>query len=175
LAANVKVRNLAEEPFKFKRLLNKDGHLEQWAEKQEDIYQFPLSEDAWGKLAQALADAGLTLGSYPSGTVDAQMTVAELQRVGARIVTVNKLREARLWKGPYGWVKVEWACIFAPQATITIGLETWEEDGEGPGLPDEEAKEDIRAAIQALGVVEEPLRVLNYVDAVRIWTAGGRI
>jgi len=175
LVANVKVRNLLEEPFKFKRLQNRDGHLEQWAEKQEDIYKFPLNKDAWGKLSQTLAGAGLTLGSYPSGTVDAQMTVAELKRVGARIVTVNKLREARLWKGPHGSVKVEWACIFAPQAIITIGLETWDEGPEVPGLPDEEAKEDIRAAILALGLDDEPLRVLNYVDAVRIWTSRGRV
>ena len=175
LQANVKVRTLVGEPFKLKRLQDTDGRLEKWSEKQEDIFDFPLTQHAWDTLARTLASADLKLGPYPSGAVDAEMTVAELKRVGARIVTVNKLREARLWKGPHGPVKVEWACIFAPQALITIGLETWQEDPEGPGLSDEQAKEDIRAAIQALGLGDEPLRVVNYVDAIRIWTAGGRI
>ena len=177
LEANVKARTIVGEPFKLKRLQDRDGHLEKWSEAEEDIFKFPLSSDDWDTLAETLATADLKLGPYPSGSddVDAEMTFAELTRVGARIVTVNKRREARRWQGPYGQVLVEWACILAPQALITIGLENWDEDREGPGLPDKEAKEDIRAAIQALGLGDEPLRVLNYVDAVRIWTAGGRI
>jgi len=175
LEANVKARTLAGEPFKLKRLQDKDGHLEKWSEAEDDIFEFPLSKNDWDTLAETLATAGLVLGPYPAGTADAEMTFAELKRVGARIVTINKSREARRWQGPHGQVLVEWACILAPQSLITIGLETWDEDPEGPGLPDKEAKEDIRAAIQALGLDGEPLRVLNYVDAVRIWTSGGTI
>jgi hypothetical protein len=109
------------------------------------------------------------------GTVDAELTLVELVRVGAKTVTVNKQRESRLWQGPNGQVKVEWACILVPQPIITIGLETWDGDPEGPGLSDEQAKEDIRAAIQALALHDEPLKALNYVDAVAVWASGRRI
>ena len=175
LKMNVKVRDLPAEPFKFKRLQNRDGHLEQWAEHPADIYRFPLDMAGWEPLAATMATAGLALGPYPVGTVDADRTLAELERAGARTVTVNKQRASRLWQGPYGQVKVEWACILSPQLVITIGLQTWDEDVEGPGLPDEQAKADIRAAIQALGLHDEPLKALNYVEAVAIWASGGTI
>jgi hypothetical protein len=175
LAVNVKVRDLPAEPFKFKRLQNRDGHLEQWAENPEDIYRFPLDRAGWEALAGTLATAGLALGAYPAGPVDAGMILAELERLGARTITVHKQRASRLWQGPNGQVKVEWACILSPQPVITIGLETWETDAGGPGLSDEAAKVDIRAAIQALGLHDEPLKAMNYVEAVAVWASGGRI
>jgi hypothetical protein len=175
LEVNVKVRDIPEEPFKFKRLQDKDGHLEQWAENPEDIFRFPLNEAGWDTLAEALAAVNVTLGPYPSGEAGAETTLARLKTAGARTVTVNKLRESRLWQGPNGRVKVEWACISSPQAIISIGLETWDEDPEGQGLPDERAKEDIWAAIKALGLDNEPLRVMNYVDAVAVWASGEKI
>ncbi|MGD9046756.1 MAG: hypothetical protein PVF77_01770 [Anaerolineae bacterium] len=175
LEVNVKVRDIPAEPFKFKRLLNKDGHLEQWAERPSDIYRFPLDKVGWEALAGTMAAADLVLGPYPAGTVDAERTLAELERAGARTVTVHKQRASRLWPGPNGQVKVEWACILSPQPLITIGLETWDADPEGPGLSDEQAKADIRAAIQALGLHDEPLKALNYVEAVAVWATGRTI
>jgi hypothetical protein len=177
LKVNVKLRDIPEEPFKFKRLrdTDEDGPLEQWAENPADIFRFPLDLAGWDTLAATLATAGLTLGPYPGGNVDAGTTRARLEEVGARTVTVHKVRESRLWSGPNGLVKVEWACIRSPQAIITIGLETWDPDPEGPGLPDEQAKADLRAAIQVLGLHSEPLQPMNYVDAVRTWASGGKI
>ena len=175
LEVNVKVRDLQAEPFKFKRLQNRDGRLEQWAERPEDIYRFPLDRAGWETLSETMATAGLALGAYPAGAVDAGRVLAELERAGARTVTIHKQRASRLWPGPYGEVKVEWACILSPQPLVTIGLETWEEDPRGPGLSDEQAKEDIWAAIQVLGLHDEPLQALNYVEAVAIWAAGRTI
>ncbi len=177
LEVNIKVRDIPEQPFKFKRLQDKDkdGHLEQWVENPEDIFGFPLNEAGWDTLAETLAAVNVTLGPYPSGVADAETTLARLKKAGARTVTVNKLRESRLWQGPNGQVKVERACISWPQAIISIGLETWDEDPEGQGLPDEQAKEDIWAAIKELGLGNEPLSAMNYVDAVAVWASGGRI
>jgi hypothetical protein len=175
LEVNVKVRDLPAEPFKFKRLQNWDGHLEQWAEKPSDIYRFPLDRAGWEALATTMATADLALGPYPAGTVDAARVLAELERAGARTVTLNKERSSRLWQGPRGQVKVEWACILSPQPVITIGLENWDEDPAGPGLSDDQAKEDIQTAIQALSLHDEPLKALNYVQAVAIWASGGTI
>lgn len=175
LEVNVKVRDLAAEPFKFKRLQNRDGHLEQWAERPSDIYRFPLDKAGWETLTATMATAGLALGAYPAGSVDAGRVLAELERAGARTVTVNKLRASRLWQGIHGQVKVEWACILSPQPLITIGLENWDEDPAGPGLSDDQAKEDIQTAIQAHSLRDEPLKALNYVQAVAIWASGQRI
>ena len=175
LEVNVKLRDIPHEPFKFKRLQGKDGPLEQWAENPADIFRFPLDRAGWDTLAATLATVDLALGPYPGGDVDAGMTRARLREVGARTVTVHKLRESRLWPGPNGPVKVEWACIRSPQAIITIGLETWDPDPWGPGLPDEQAKADLRTAIEELGLDDEPLQPMNYVDAVRTWASGGKI
>jgi hypothetical protein len=175
LEVNVKVRDIREQPFKFKRLQDTDRHLEQWAESPEDILKFPLNEAGWNRLAKVLAKVNRTLGPYPSGEADAETTLARLEKAGARTVTVNKLRESRLWQGPNGKVLAEWARISSPQAIISIGLETWDEDAEGPGLPDEQAKEDMWAAIKDLGLNDEPLRVMNYMDAVAVWAAGKKV
>lgn len=175
LEVNVKLRDIPEEPFKFKRLQAKDGPLEQWAENPADIFRFPLDVAGWDTLAATLATAGLSLGSHPGGDVDAGMTRTRLEEVGARTVTVHKVRESRLWSGPSGPVKVEWACVRSPQAIVTIGLETWDPDPNGAGLPDEQAKADLLAAIKELGLQAEPLQPMNYVDAVRTWASGGKI
>lgn len=175
LKVNAKVRDYPEEPFKFKRLQDKDGDLEKWAENQEDIFKFPLDEAGWEALAETLTTVNVTLGPYPSGGADAETTLARLKKAEARTVTVNKLRESRLWQGPNGQVKVEWACISSPQAIISIGLETWDEYPEGQGLSDEQAKEDILAAIKELGLDNEPLSAMNYLDAVAAWASGGKI
>ena len=177
LEVNIKMRDIPEEPFKFKRLQVKDKNtgLEQWAESPEDIFRFPLDEAGWDALAKTLAKVDVTLGPYPSGVADAERTLAWLKKAGVRVVTVNKRREGRLWRGAHGPVKVEWACIRSPQATISIGLETWDEDPHGEGLPDEQAKEDILAALEALGLNKEPLKAMNYVDAVAVWALGGKL
>ena len=175
LKPNVKGRNLPEEPFKIKRLLDADGDLEQWAEDDEEIFEFPLNEAGWDALVEEFAKVDVTLGSYRSEEADREMILAQVNKAGVNLVCVNKLRESRLWQGPNGKVKVEWACISSPQAIISIGLETWGEDPEGQGLPDEQAKEDIWAAIKELGLGNEPLRVMNYVDAVAVWASGGKI
>jgi hypothetical protein len=175
LKVNVKVRDIPQEPFKFKRLQDTDGHLEQWAENPEDVFRFPLNEAGWNHLAEVLAAVNVTLGPYPSGEADAETTLARLKEAGARTITVHKLRESRLWQGPNGKVIVEWACISSPEAIVSIGLETWDEDPKGQGLPDEQAKEDIRAAIKALGLDNESVRAMNYMDAVAVWASGKNI
>lgn len=172
---NIKVRDIPEEPFKFKRLQNKDRDLEQWAENPEDVFRFPLNQAGWNALAEALATVDVVLGPCPSGGADAHTTLARLRVAGVRTVTVNKRRESGLWQGPHGKVKVERAYISSPQAITSIGLETWDQDPKGPGLPDWKAKEDIWDAIEALGLNNEPLRVMNYVDAVAIWASGEKI
>ena len=175
LELNIKLRDYAEQPFKIKRITDRDGQLEKWDEDPDLIFRFPLGEADWAILTETLAAVGLTMGRYPSPPPDRDATLALLKAAGAATLLVDKFREARLWRGPSGLVLAEWACLRAPQTAISVGLETWDEDPDGPGLPDELAKKDIVAAISALGLREEPLRVLSYVGAVGLWAQGEKL
>jgi hypothetical protein len=171
---NCKVRDLEAEPLKFKRLQAKDGQLEQWAENSEDILRFPLQPEGWDVLTKVFASADLTLGSYP-GEANRETTLARLKVAGAQRVSTTKLRVSYLWQGPNGGVKVEWTCISSPQNILSIGLENWDDEDEGAGLPDELAKEDIHASIKELGLDKESLSPMNYLDAVAVWASGGEV
>jgi hypothetical protein len=174
LRVNVKVRDYAREPFKFKRLRGKHGNLEQWSENREDIFEFPLKEAAWDALGGVFAEFNVALGPYPSKGADRETVLTRLKAAGAQTVEVSKRRQSRLWTGPHGAVIVEWARISAPQVVDSIGLETWEGDQGGEGLSDEQAQEDIVAALEALGL-PGPLKPMNYLDALAVWASGGKL
>lgn len=173
LEVNAKFRKGAEGGLKFKRLKSRDGGLEQWHENPEELFDFPLEKAGWDTLATMLAGVNVTLAPYPSEPPSRMVTLASLEESGCRSVLVRKRREGRLWRGPNGKVKVEWACISQPQTTISIGLETWDEDSNGEGFSDDQAREDILSAIEELCLDEEPLKVMNYMDAVAAWASGG--
>jgi hypothetical protein len=107
--------------------------------------------------------------------MDMRATLEYLQNRGCKTVRVTKAREARLWPGSHGNIKVEWACISAPQAIVSIGLETWSEDTGGESVNDSQAAEAILAAINGLGLHQEPLQVMNYMEAVAVWAAGNAV
>jgi hypothetical protein len=175
LEANVKVRDIPTEPFKIKRIKAKDGDLEQWDENPDEIFEFPLNDSGWDTLAEMLDTVKLKLGPKPSGRADRSTVLDRLAKVGVKTVGVKKLRESRLWQGPNGKVQLEWACISSPQAIISVGLETWDEDPDKEGLPNHLVQEDILSAIKALGLDKEPLTVMNYMGAVAVWAFGGKL
>lgn len=175
LEVNAKFREGAEGGLKFKRLKNGDGPLEQWEEDRREVFEFPLEREAWDTLSKVLQPAKVHLPSYPMKKPAREEVVKYLQEAGCKTLTVKKVRGAKVWQGPHGNVKVEWACISSPQTCISIGLETWAEGNPKPPLADELAKADIRAAIKGLRLDAEPLRVLNYMQAVEMWVADKRI
>jgi len=175
LDVNAKFREGAEGGLKFKRIKNQDGPLEQWHEDRGELFDFPLDQKAWDTLSKVLATVNIHLPSYPLTPPNRDATLEYLKKVGCPTITVKKLREAKLWQGLKGKVKVEWACISSPQACISIGLETWEEESQKADLNDELAKADIHAAIKELQLDKEPLRVMNYIQAVEIWASGEKI
>jgi hypothetical protein len=174
LRVNVKVRDYAQEPFKFKRLRRKDEDLEQWAENAEDVFKFPLQEATWDALAGMFAECHVALGPYPSKEANRETVLARLRAVGARTVEVSKRRESKLWTGPHGTVRVEWARISVPQVIDSISLETWEADQDAEGVSNEQAKADILAALKALAL-PGPLKPMNYLDAVAVWGSGEKL
>jgi len=166
---NAKFRKGAEGGLKFKRLKEVSGELEQWYENQDEMFEFPLQRDAWETLARALTDARVTLPGYPPEPPDRARATQYLIDAGCQTVMIRKRRTGRLWQGPSGKVKMEWACISTPQSVISIGLETWNEEPSGDSLSDAQAQEDIVAAIEHLGLKREPLKVMNYLDALLLW------
>jgi hypothetical protein len=175
LSVNAKFRMGAEGGLKFKRIKDKDLDLEKWHEDKAELFDFPLEREAWETLSRMLATVGVTLANYPSETLNRDKSLQLLENAGCEAVKVRKKREARLWKGPYGKVKVEWACISEPQSLISIGLETWMKEPSDRTTTDDEGKKDIKAAIDDLGIVREPLRIMNYMDAVQIWASREKI
>ena len=169
---NLKIRAGAGGGLKFKRFMGKDGRLEQWSEEPVDLFDFPLQEPAWQSLAGELAKANLALGSYPEHPPGRDQLLAALEKAGCKTVAVNKQRWGRWWQGPNGRVLVEWTTIQKPQPILTISLESQDTAVEGDGLTDEQAKVDVRAAISMLSLKQEPLRVMNYTDALAIWAQG---
>jgi hypothetical protein len=175
LEVNAKFRKKGEGHLKFKRIKNKEDNLEQWHENPDEIFEFPLQEVGWDTLTKMLNGVDMTLAPYPMTPPNLEVTTTYLEEARCKTVLARKRREGRLLQGPHGKVIVEWGCIFLPQAILSIGLETWEEDLEGDGLPDEQAKEDILSAIESLKLKEEPLKVMNYMDAVAVWAASEKI
>jgi len=175
LAVNAKFREGAEGGLKFKRIKNVDGPLEQWREDRDELFDFPLEPEAWDALSKILGAAKVRLPAYPTKKPNRDAALEYLKKAGCKTVTVKKVRGAKLWQAPDGKVKVEWACISSPQACVSIGLETWDEGSQKAALDDESAKADMRAAIKGLRLDTEPLRVLNYMQAVEKWASGDKI
>jgi hypothetical protein len=172
LSENVKIR---KGDLKFKRMQDKDGDIEKWDEPKDELWRFPLESKAWMSLTRTLVNGHPTLLAYSSAPPSRELTLHLLQDAGCMVVRVVKKRSARLWKAPNAKVKVEWACISQPQSLLSIGLETWTQDPPDEALTDDMAKEDIRAAIADLGIADEPVQIMNYMDAITIWASGKRI
>jgi hypothetical protein len=168
LEVNAKFRTGAEGGLKFKRIKKKAGELEKWFENPEELFDFPLNAGAWDALSEMLNTVDLSLPEAPDKNITRQHAVELLRDAGCRPLLVKKNREAKSWAGPNGTVKVEWACISEPQSMVSIGLENWTDEG-AEELNDESAKEDLSAAIDFLGLKNEPLRVMNYMEAVETW------
>jgi hypothetical protein len=177
LEVNTKYRESElEKGLKFKRCINKFEDLEQWSENENEIFNFPLDKPGWNTLAKVLADVNLELESYPYPKPNRAETITYLKKAGCKTVSVPKMRASKLWKRSDNHiVKVEWASISTPQIITSIGLETWDENPEDEALPDEQAIDDILTAVKDLGLDKEPLKIMNYLDAVTIWASGKQI
>jgi hypothetical protein len=172
LTVNVKLRSGVQDGLKFKRLLARARELELWHEDPDELYDFPLDSTAWERLASELRKVGLTLSGGPGQPTDLSATLDHLRTLDERIavVEVHKTRQAWLWPGPPGTVKVEVATITSPEDVLSIGLENWGDEEE----PEEASagQAALSAAILELDLGAETLRLLSYLDATEIWARG---
>jgi hypothetical protein len=172
LTVNVKLRSGVQDGLKFKRLLARANELELWHEDPEELYDFPLDHAAWERLASELRKVGLTLEVSPEEPTDLPATLDHLRAVDERItvVEVRKNRQAWLWPGPPGAVKVELATITSPEDVLSVGLENWGDEKEPEEASGGQAA--LLAARLELGLENESLRPLSYLDATEIWARG---
>ena len=125
-------------------------------------------------MSDILKEVDIQLPDCSGSKLTREKATSLLKEAGCKPILVKKQREAKKWQAPNGTVKVEWACIFEPQPLVSIGLENWCED-EPAEVSDEKAKVDLSAAIDFLELHREPLKIMNYVEAVEMWAGGGRI
>lgn len=175
LTVNVKLRSGVQDGLKFKRLLARSEELELWHEDPGELYDFPLARAAWERLASELRKVGLTLRASPEEPTDLSATLEYLRTLDERItvVEVRKERQAWAWPGPPGAVKVELAKITAPEHVLSVGLESWADEKDPVEAGGEQAS--LLAARLGLGLEDESLRPLSYLDATEIWARGGSV
>jgi|GEM_PF-1779345 len=174
LYINTKFRTGAEGGLKFKRLKKKDSDFEKWLEDTDELFDFPLSYSAWKTFRNTLKKVDLDLPEYPAEPLDRDTTLDYLTSTGCKPVQVKKNRESRLLKVSGGKVKIEWVCVAKPQSLISIGIENWT-DFDAKPKNDVSKKNDLIEAIETLMLEREPLKIVNYLDAVKMWAAGKKI
>lgn len=174
LYINTKFRTGAEGGLKFKRLKKREGSYEKWLEDTDELFDFPLDRSAWETFRDTLQRAGRDLPEYPKERLDRETTLEYLMNAGCKPLEVEKNRESRLLQVSDGQVKVEWACLSKPQSLISIGIENWSVS-DGHLKNDAAKKNQLSEAIKVLSLDREPLKIMNYLDAVKIWAEGNKI
>ena len=104
LSVNIKFRKgvPSQEGLKFKRFCARDGVLEQWEESADEIFGFPLSQEAWATLRDAFQETGLVLPPYPGSPPDREAAIRLLKQAHSQVAVlkVRKRRQSRLWRSP---------------------------------------------------------------------------
>ena len=171
LPINLKLRRGTggQDGLKFKRPGRTRGDLEEWHEDPSEIYDFPLSAEAWESLRREFADVSIILLPFPQEPLDRDLTFDILRRSDSniRIVAVTKARVTKLWSGREGDVRVDVTEISSPEEVTCLGLES--SAGEGSELADEVARSALRSASTVLGINGESLEVMNYLQALNRW------
>ncbi len=171
LLINLKLRcgTAGQDGLKFKRPGRTTGDLEEWHEDPSEIYDFPLSTEAWESLGREFADVSIILLPFPEEPLDRDLTLDTLRRSDSniRVVTVTKARVTKLWSSREGDVRVEVTEISSPEEVTCLGLER--SAGEGGELADDVARSALRSARTALGINIENLEVMNYLQALNRW------
>jgi hypothetical protein len=149
-----------QDGLKFKRFHERRGEIEKWTESRAEIFPFPLDARPWRLLQDEMRTR-----FDPPAKADRDETVRVLKSVDPRIrtITLVKERQSRTW-GYEGHVKVEVAEILSPVEMTSVGLEVWDPVGR---LDDRAAMELLEEAIGDLGVRDEEIEVMNYLDFIR--------
>jgi hypothetical protein len=166
LEVNVKFRQGTnwQDGLKFKRFERRSGELEKWTESMEEIFPFPLSDRAWALLlAELKIPAAAQMTPPRAADRDGALKFLQLIEPRTRLVAVIKERRFRMWHGGRN-VRLELAEVVSPRKTTSVGFEVWDPMER---LDDAASMALWERAISAMGIREEAVRPMNYLEYMK--------
>jgi len=146
---NIKIR---DKDLKIKKLHEKSHEgIERWT---TEVYNFPISTTIFGNITKALNI------DVPGRTIrDGQQLISILSKVtpSIQVINVQKRRELHVWPSDdRNGATIELTEIRIPEKVMTISIE-------------HQDLEKVTKALEYLQLTSQSMRVLSYVDCLRIW------
>src|SRR5215467_13876590 len=146
---NIKIR---DKDLKIKNLHEKSHEgMEQWT---TEVYNFPISTAIFGNITKALNI------DVPGRTIrDGQQLISILSKVtpSIQVINVQKRRELHVWPSDdRNGATIELTEISIPEKVMTISIEHRD-------------LEKVIKAIEYLQLTSHSIRVLSYIDCLRVW------
>ncbi|MGN6632742.1 MAG: hypothetical protein ACTHKP_10975 [Nitrososphaeraceae archaeon] len=152
---NIKLR---DKDLKIKSLLCKTNTgIEQWA---TEVYNFPISASVFRKLTSALK-----LEIKEREVEDGKQLLSILSHASKsiKVINVQKQRELHIWPpNSKDAVTIELAEISKPECVTTISVE-------------HQNLKKVSKALELLQLVSASMKVLNYVDCLKVWVDQGKL
>jgi hypothetical protein len=152
---NIKIR---DKDLKIKNLLDKTNEgIERWT---TEVYNFPISAAIFRNITKTL-----NIDLPDRAIRDGQQLISILSNVTAsvQIISVQKRRELHVW--PYddrNGATIELTEISIPEKVMTISIEH-------PDL------EKVTRALEYLQLTSHSMKVLSYVDCLKVWVEEKRL
>ncbi|HXP49903.1 MAG TPA: hypothetical protein VN922_08120 [Bacteroidia bacterium] len=152
---NIKIR---DKDLKIKNLLDKTNEgIERWT---TEVYNFPISAAIFRNITKTL-----NIDLPDRAIRDGQQLISILSNVRAsvQIISVQKRRELHVW--PYddrNGATIELTQISIPEKVMTISIEH-------PDL------EKVTRALEYLQLTSHSMKVLSYVDCLKVWVEEKRL
>ena len=161
--------------LKFKRLRARWNQLQLWHEDPEDVHRFPLK---WSDLRWLSQELHVKLPKKQQETVGFDEALEIFQRATppVQVIEVRKHRQARIWQNGDTSVLIEIAELTEPEVITSLSLESTLELTEW-AEPEvmTAARDSVKRAVDDLGIENESLQSMNYVDALTLWADGEQL
>ena len=146
---NIKIR---DKDLKIKSLHEKSHEgIERWT---TEVYNFPISTVIFRNITKAL-----NIDLPRRAIRDGQQLISILSKVtpSIQVINVQKRRELHVWSsGDKNGATIELTEISIPEKVMTIGIE-------------HQDLEKVTKALEYLQLTSHYMRVLSYVDCLRVW------
>ena len=146
---NIKIR---DKDLKLKNLHDKTHEgIERWT---TEVYNFPISAAIFRNITKSL-----NIDLPEKAIRDGQELISILSKVtpSVQIISVQKRRELHVWPShDTNGATIELTEISIPEKVMTIGIEHRD-------------LEKVTKALEYLQLTSQSMRILSYVDCLRIW------
>ena len=152
---NIKLR---DKDLKIKSLHYKtDTGIEQWT---TEAYNFPISANVFRKVTSALK---VEIKGREVEDGKQLLSILSHASKSIKVIDVQKQRELYMWpSGSIDAVTIELAEISKPECITTISVE-------------HQSLEKVSKALELLQLVSTSMKVLNYVDCLKVWVEQGKL